>query len=135
MAKTTWIAPGERRRQITIQQEPTATKTALGFLASGGGTWTDVVTTWAKIDQYVSKKGAATVGASNEPMIAMYYEVNIRYVPGVSILPGMRVVEQSSTVSGSGATYRIQAVVDVEQRHRELHLSCTQIPATAAETQ
>lgn len=131
MPGTKWTPPGERRRQIIIQQESTAKNTG-GFLS---GTWTNVATTWASIVPRVSKSAIAIVDASNQPIVRMYYEVNIRYIPGLTILPGMRIVEQASSVSGAGATYVIQAVMDVEERHRELSLFCTQVPATAAETQ
>lgn len=124
---TSWTPPGARRRHITIQQQDTSSKTAMGFLKP---TWTDVLTTWASVRPKTMVTFAA-VGkvAGDQPMVRNLYEVNIRYVPSVTILPGMRVVEPD------GAVYLIQSVADVEQRHRELSLACSQIPAPAAEEQ
>lgn len=129
MPATSWTDPGARRRQITIQQQSTTSKTALGFLTN---TWTDVLTTWAAVTpkQMVTFAATAQVGVSAQPIVRNLYLVNIRYVPSTPILPGMRVIE-----SDGGAVYLIQVVVDVEQRHREWNLTCAEIPAPAAQAQ
>ncbi len=121
----TWTPTGARRRKITIQQQ-SSTKTAMGFLTS---TWADVLTTWAAVTPH-AVTSMATAGASQQPMIANTYAVNIRYAPSVTIKPGMRVVE-----SDGGATYLIQSITDPEERHRELVLMCSQVPAPAAQEQ
>lgn len=120
---TTWTPTGARRRKITIQQQST-TKTALGFLSS---TWTDVLTTWAAVSVRPVTT-LASVGTSQQPIIRNSYVVNIRYVPSITILPGMRITE-----SDGGAVYLIQSTVDPEERHRELVLFCSQVPAPAAQ--
>lgn len=125
MATQTWTPAGERRRRVTIQQQSTASKTAMGFLTN---TWTDVLTTWAKVTARPVTT-LATVGASQEPITRNTYTLNIRYAPSIAILPGMRVVD------GSGVYYLIQSIVDVQERHRELNLMCSQIPAPAAQEQ
>lgn len=122
----TWTAPGARRRQITIQQQATTGKTTMGFLSN---TWSDVLTTWAAVTVR-PVTGLASVGPSQQPVVRNLYILNIRYVPGIAILPGMRVVE-----SDGGAVYLIQSTADVQERHRELNLMCSQIPAPAAEEQ
>lgn len=125
MASTTsWTPAGERRRRVTIQQQNSASKTAMGFLT---GAWTDVLTTWAKVTPRTVTT-LAQVGASQEPIIKNTYAINIRYAPSISILPGMHVVDGSSV-------YLIQSVVDVQELHRELNLMCSQIPAPAAQEQ
>lgn len=129
---TKWTPPGERRRRITIQQEAASSTTALGFL-SGGTSWAPVLTTWAKVTARMVTAPVGAVGASEQPILRALSLVNIRYAPGVAILPGMRVVE--SDPASNGATYLIQNVQDVEERHRELILFCSQVPATTAENQ
>lgn len=134
---TQWTSPGARRRKVILQQEiaaGTGAKTALGFLAGGTANWTTVQTVWACITpkQVMS---LPAVGASDQPRVWTQYLINIRYIPGVAILPGMRVVEQDPAVTVNGATYVITSVVDVDERHRELTLYCWQAPATASPNQ
>lgn len=119
-----WTPAGARRRHITIQQQSTATKTAMGFLKNS---WADVLSTSAKVTVR-PVTNAAAVGPSQEPITRNSYILNIRYAPSITILPGMRVKDDT-------AYYLIQSVADVEERHRELNLFCTQIPAPAAEEQ
>jgi hypothetical protein len=125
-APTQWTGPGARRRHVTIQSQAT-TKTAMGF--PGNGAWSDVLDTWASVVPVI-KPVLMQVHASQEPIIMKTYRANIRYVASVTILPGMRLVEYDG-----GATYLIQQVEDVEERHRELNLFCSQVPAPAQQEQ
>lgn len=125
-APTTWTSAGARRRKVTIQQQAT-TKTAMGF--PGNGAWSDVLVTWASVTPII-KPVLVQVHASQEPVILKTYKANIRYVASITVLPGMRLVE-----TDGGATYLIQQVEDVEERHRELNLFCSQVPAPAAQEQ
>lgn len=136
-ARSIWTQPGERRRKIVIQQENvtgagTRTTSGYGFLAGGTANWSTVLTTWAKVTPRPMSSYAAS-GPADEPMVRAVYVLNIRYVPNVAILPGMRVVEQDP--ASTSATYLIQNVVDRDEMHREYDLFCSQIPAPAAETQ
>lgn len=118
-----WTQPGHRRRKITIAEQTTGTRTGMGFLP---GVWVDVLDTWALVTPRPLFTNAATQG--EEPIVRAVYLLNIRYNPSVAILPGMRVTDGS-------AYYLIQNVVDVDERHREWNLYCSQIPAPAAENQ
>jgi head-tail adaptor len=120
---TTWTAPGERRRKVTIQRQSTGTRTGMGFLP---GAWADVLTTWAKVTVKNMTAFAAVIGG--EPVSKNLFLLNIRFPPGIDILSGMRVADGTDF-------YRIQNVTDVDERHRELILTCSQIPDPAAETQ
>ena len=121
-----WTPPGARRRHITIQQQQTATgtRTGLGFLP---GTWSTVLTTWAKVTVRQVYSFAAA-GPTQEPIAKALYLLNIRYVPRVAILAGMRIQDGANY-------YLVQNVVDVDELHRELTLFCSQIPASTAEEQ
>lgn len=127
MAGTTWTPSAARRRKITIQSESSST-TTLGFMGAGG-TWNAVATEWAAV-KVRQQTTLVQVGASQQPVIVATYIVNIRYVPSITILRGMRVVE-----ADGGATYLIQQVQDVDERHRELNLFCSQVPAPTQQTQ
>lgn len=121
---TKWTPVGDRRRKVVIQQQSTGTRTGMGFLP---GTWSTVLTTWAKVTVRAMSTFASP-GAVQEPITKAVYILNIRYAPSTPILNGMRVTDGT-------AYYLIQNVQDVDERHRELNLYCSQIPAPMAENQ
>lgn len=123
---TNWTPSGARRRKVTIQKQSASPLTGMGFLAAA---WTNVLSTWASVTVR-QQTSLVSVGASQEPVIVGTYILNVRYVPSVPILRGMRVVE-----SDGGAVYLIQQVQDVDERHRELNLFCSQVPAPTQQEQ
>lgn len=115
---------GKLRRPVTIQQQSTASKTTMGFLTNA---WTDVLSTWAAVTVR-TMTSLVTVGTSQEPVTKNTYILTIRYAPSTPILAGMRVKDGSNY-------FLIQSVGDKDERHRELTLFCSQIPAPSAEEQ
>lgn len=135
MPAVSWTPPGARRRRITIQQQSATTRTSMGFLSNA---WTDVVTTSAKVEGKMVTR-FVKVGVDSQPVPYAMYLINIRFQPGTTILRGMRVVDPATSGTGNADAvqhyYLIQDVIDVEERHRELNLFCSQIPAPTAEEQ
>jgi SPP1 family predicted phage head-tail adaptor len=100
---------GDLRRQIKIQQRSTAQDT----LGQPVLTWTDVCTTWADI-QPLSGRELELAQAINAEV---NHQVTIRYRTGITA--AMRVLYQ-------GRIFNIQAVMDVDTRHKELQLMCSE---------
>jgi SPP1 family predicted phage head-tail adaptor len=108
---------GALRRKLTIQSAST-TPDGLGGVTS---TWTDVLTTWGSVTAKSASPFLQLL--AGQRMAIQAYDIVIRYPPSLAIEPGMRVVD------GSRA-YIIGNVTDTDERHRVMHLSCSQAPAT-----
>lgn len=100
---------GDLRRRVLIQSRQ-ATVDGFGQRST---TWTDVATVFAEI-QPLSGRELQLAQAINAEV---NHKVTIRYRPGISA--AMRVVYQ-------GRRFNIQAVIDVDMRHRTLELSCSE---------
>jgi len=76
--------------------------------------WTDIATVWAGVEPLRGQEfmAAGAMGAS------LTTRIRIRYLQGVT--PAMRVLY------GTRA-YNINAVIDPEERHREMQLMCTEL--------
>ena len=118
-----WTPLGARRRKVTIQTQSAGSRTGMGFLP---GTWSTVLTTWAKVT--VRQLFSYATVSGQEPIGKAVFILNIRYPPSIRILIGMR-------VSDGAASYLIQNVQDVDELHREINLFCSEIPAPAAQEQ
>lgn len=103
---------GQLRHRITIQQS-TETKDQYKRPTTG---WSDYATVWAAVEPL---RGREFLLAQNTN-IELTVRVRIRYLHGVT--PGMRVLY-------GGRIFDIQSVIDVEERHREMHLMCTEVNA------
>jgi len=90
------LRSGDLRRRITLQRRTTG-QDSVGQAAT---TWQNVATVWASIDLQAE----------------VTHTITIRYRPNVTA--AMRAVYQ-------GATYNIECVIDVEQRHVAMTLLCT----------
>ncbi len=103
---------GQLRHKIKIQQK-TTTKDSEGIPFE---TWTDFAAVWAAIEPLQGREffSAQAVNAQ------VTTRIRIRYQAGIS--PTMR-------VSYGTRVFDIQAVIDVEERHRELQLMCQEVIA------
>jgi SPP1 family predicted phage head-tail adaptor len=107
----TIIQPGTLKHQVTIQA-PSSTRDTAG---QPGVTWTTVLTTRAAIEGTASL--TFKFSFQNSTLAANATDcITIRY-PAVPIAPGMQVL------FGDNA-YIVQAVDDVNRRHRVLILAC-----------
>jgi len=100
---------GDLRRQITLQSRST-TRDTFGEPAL---TWTNVATVWAAITPLSGRELELAQAMNSE----ISHQVQIRYRSDVT--SAMRVVYQ-------GRYFNILSVMDVEMRHRELQLMCSE---------
>lgn len=108
------INPGILRHSITIQA-PSTVRDASG---QPGKTWNDVLSTRACIES--TSSNSFKFSFQNNTLAANTSDcLTIRY-PSVNIEPGMRVLFGDQT-------YNIQAVDDLQRRHRVLRLACVGI--------
>jgi len=101
------IRAGELRHRVTIQQK-SVTRNTFGEEIV---TWQDVATVWAAIEPLRGREFFESQQVNAE----VTTRIRIRYRPGIT--PTMRVVYGSRI-------FDIQAVINVEERNRELHLMC-----------
>jgi len=109
------LQAGDLRHSITIQAENTGTADAFGNPSS---TWTNVLTTRAKIEGTTSNTYRAMVQVTAVASQATDV-ITIRW-PKQTIKPGMR-------VQFGDNTYLIQAVDNVLRRNRIVRLVCMAI--------
>lgn len=111
------VRAGTLRRKLTVQQRSTAPDGVGGVT----NTWTDVLTTWGSVTAKTASPFLQLL--AGQQMAIQAYDIIIRYPPSLSIEPGMRIVDGTRT-------YLIGNVTDTDERHRIMHLSCSQAPAT-----
>lgn len=105
---------GKLRHRITLQE---LVKTDDGY----GGiveTWQDVATVWAAIEPL---KGTERYQAQ-QVQSELTHKVTIRYRAGIK--PQMRILY-------GNRVFDIEAVIDVDERHRWLELLCSEVVASA----
>ena len=98
---------GELRHRVTIQQK-SVTRNTFGEEVV---TWQDVATVWAAIEPLRGREFFESQQVNAE----VTTRIRIRYRPGIT--PTMRVVF-------GNRVFDIQAVINVDERNRELHLMC-----------
>ncbi|MBN2909153.1 phage head closure protein [Polycladomyces sp. WAk] len=100
------------RHRVTLQKK-NVIKDSEGLVTE---TWIDVATVWAAVEPLRGREyfEAAVVNAENIVRIRM------RYRDGVK--PDMRVIY-------SGRIFNITSVIDIDERHREMHLMCREVTA------
>lgn len=103
---------GKLRHRVTIQQRAAGSpqKNPSGAPAES---WTDVATVWASIEPLKGREFLEAQAIQSQISV----RIRIRYLAGVTA--GMRAVH-------SGDVYNIEAPLDPEKRHIELHLMCSQ---------
>jgi len=101
---------GDLRHRVTIQK----TVETDDELKTPAVNWEDVVTVWAAVEPLSGREYILAHNVNAE----ITARIRIRYRPGIT--PGMRVLYK-------GRVFDIQAVIDVGERHRELHLMCVEV--------
>lgn len=101
---------GNMKRKITIRSKTTA-KDSEGFVSE---TWADFLTTWAEVEPLRGREyfQAAAINAEN------YVRFRIRYHTGINNT--MRLIYNNRT-------FRIISVIDVNERHIEIQLMCSEV--------
>ena len=107
-------SPGDLRRRVTLEQ-PATTADGMGGVST---TWTTLATVWAA----VAPKGGTEKLHADQLTSTITYDVTIRY---------RKDVDASMRVGYEGRTLRILGVIDQDERHRFLTLSCDEWPAAA----
>lgn len=105
--------PGELRNKIIIKVQPT-TQDSYGAKIEDTLLWNDFIKCWAAI---LPIKGREFFNAQ-QVNATVTTRIKIRYSSGIT--PGMRVVFGTKL-------YDIKAVLDIEERHKEIHLMCEEI--------
>ncbi|OPX87736.1 MAG: Phage head-tail joining protein [Pelotomaculum sp. PtaB.Bin104] len=101
---------GELRHRITIQ-EPVET---LDSLKTPVLSWQDVATVWAAVEPLRGREYLEVKNTNTE----LSARIRIRYRRGIN--PSMR-VKYGSRI------FNIESVIDFEERHREIHLMCSEV--------
>ena len=104
---------GELRNKIIIKVQPT-NEDSYGGKIEDTALWNDFINCFAAIlpisgrEFFIAKQVNAIVTT----------RIKIRYISAIT--PGMRVVF-------GGKVYDIKAVLDIEERHKEIHLMCEEL--------
>jgi SPP1 family predicted phage head-tail adaptor len=101
---------GKLRHKITIEQRST-TPNSFGEPAN---TWTTFLTRWASVEPIIGKE----FFSSQQVQAEVTTKIRIRNAPGV--LPQMRVIFGSKI-------YDIQAIMDIEEKGKEVLLMCKEV--------
>jgi SPP1 family predicted phage head-tail adaptor len=103
------LKAGELRHQITIQQS-TESQNDYGEATSS---WSEFATVWASVQPISGREFFAAQAVQAQ----VSTRIKIRYLPDVT--PKMRVLFGSRV-------FRIEAVLNIDERNRELHLMCVE---------
>ena len=104
---------GELRNKIVIKVQPTD-QDGYGEKIEDTALWNNFITCWASIlpisgrEFFIAQQVNATVTT----------RIKIRYTSAIT--PGMRVVFGEKV-------YDIKTVLDIEERHKEIHLMCEEL--------
>lgn len=104
------IESGKLRHRITIQQRST-TQDVYGEPTD---TWTTFATVWASVEPIIGRE----FFASEQVQAEVTTKIRIRNLDG--ILPKMR-------VSFGSKIYDIKAIMNIEERNREILLMCEEV--------
>lgn len=102
------IRAGELRHRVTIQQNNSTSRDAVGAEVPN---WQDVATVWAAVEPLRGREYLESQQVNAE----VDTRIRIRHYPGIT--PDMRVIWGSRI-------YEIEAVINVDERDREIHLMC-----------
>ncbi|MBB6144720.1 SPP1 family predicted phage head-tail adaptor [Silvibacterium bohemicum] len=111
---------GKLNRRIQIQQQAT-TQDSLGQPQQ---TWTTIYTCWAEIDFQRSQLLYETSAFVSK----VTHRITIRWTSSVVIQPQMRIVYTEAT-TGVMHVYNIEALLNTNQRNRELIAICYELDA------
>lgn len=111
---------GKLNRRIQIQSQST---TQDGF-GQPVQTWTTQYTCWASIDIQASQ----LIYSTAEFISKVTHRITMRWTSSVVIKPNMRIVYTEPT-TGVVHTYEIQALLNDQQRNRQLIAMCYELAA------
>jgi SPP1 family predicted phage head-tail adaptor len=103
--------PGKLRNRITIQKLNDTIKDEYNRPTTD---WDDFATVWAAVEPLKGREYLLAQNTNTELTV----RIRIRYLPGIT--PGMR-------VKYGERIFDIQSVIDIEERHREMHLMCVEV--------
>jgi SPP1 family predicted phage head-tail adaptor len=112
---------GKLNRRIQIQQQ-TAAQDSFGQPSS---TWNTIYTCWASIDI----QGSQLIYATSEFVSKVTHRITFRWTNAVVIQPNMRIVYTEQT-TGVVYTYNVEALLNTDQRNRELTALCYELNAS-----
>lgn len=101
---------GRLRHRVTIQSVTTNTDSYGQPIES----WSTFAEVWAAVEPLTGRE----YFQAQQLQAEVTYRVRIRYLTGV--LPTMRVLHDSRT-------FEVQAVINLDERNRELHLMCREV--------
>lgn len=101
---------GKLRHRITLQSKAVV-KDIEGITKE---TWTDLATVWAAIEPLRGREYFQAAAVNQENTVRF----RIRYRPGIT--SSMRVKYRSRL-------FDIKSIIDIEERHVELHLMCQEV--------
>lgn len=105
--------PGHLRHRVIIQQ-PVETK---DHLKRPSTDWADFATVWAAVEPLRGREFMLAQNTNSELTV----RIRIRYLPGVT---------NAMRVKYGDRIFNIQSPpIDVDERHREIHLMCTEVNA------
>lgn len=114
------VEAGQLNRRIQIQQQATAQDS----FGQPEETWTSIYTCWANISVQKSQLLYETA----EFVSKITHRITIRWTSSVIIQPNMRVV-YAEPVTNVTHTYNIEALMNEEQRNRQLVILAYEINA------
>lgn len=103
---------GPLRHRVTIQEKAGTGQDGYG---EDLPVWSDVATVWAAVEPLRGREFLEAQRAGAE----VTTRIRIRYRDGIE--PEMR-------VSWGDHTYDIEAILHIEERQREIHLMCKELP-------
>lgn len=101
---------GRLRHLATIQQELEDQSSMTGAVTKA---WVTVASVFASVSPLLGRELQRAMAERNE----LTYEVRTRYLTGIT--PRNRILYD-------GRVFNIRSVVDVDERHRELVITCTE---------
>jgi SPP1 family predicted phage head-tail adaptor len=101
---------GKLRHLVTVQEELEDQSSMTGAVTKY---WATIATVYASVDPMLGRELQRAMAERAE----LTYAIRLRYMPGLT--PRNRILYD-------GRTFNIRSVVDVEERHRELVVTCTE---------
>jgi SPP1 family predicted phage head-tail adaptor len=109
------VTAGRLRHRVTIQAPPVeGARDPYGVAPRAD--WTDVATIWAEVRPLRGKEAAVV---AQQVAASVTHQVRVRYIDGRAITPRHQLLFE-------GRILNVNAVIDVEERKRELHILATE---------
>lgn len=109
---------GQLRHRVTIQYR-TETQNATGEVT---WTWSDLATVWASIEPISGRE----FFSSQQVQSSVTTRIRVRHRTDVNAKMRVKYTRDPSSSPLKVAYYAIEAVIPVQERHREVHLMCVE---------